>query len=545
VERIAELVNTKKLLGISDIRDESDRTGTRVVIELKRDANPQVILNNLYKSTPLQISFGIIMLAISKGVPRVMDLRRILAEFIEHRRVVITKRTRYELKVAEERAHVLEGLKIALDRLDEVIAVIRSSKDRETAHFRLQEEFGLSEIQAKAILDMRLAQLTNLERTKVLEELAELMGKIKEYKAILADPKKVDEIIVNELDEAVAKFGDERRTIILADSESDIDEEDLIKNEPVVVSITQNGYIKRVPLTAYRVQGRGGKGLIGQTTKTDDILSSVLMTNTLNTILCFTDRGGVHSLRVYRIPSFDRAAKGTPIINLIGINAGERVTALVALEDFSRPFLFMCTRKGVVKKVELSAFQTLRVTGRRAIMLADDDSLDFVQPTTGNDEIVLCTRRGLAVRFQEEEVRAMGTSAQGVIGIRLAGDEDAVVGMNLMEPERQLLVVSQNGSGKRTPMEEYTRTHRGAKGIICMRITEKTGPLVSAHSVGDDDEFIVVTKQGMLIRTEVRQVSQQGRPTMGVRVISLHPEDLVASVEVIRAEDREEPLFEV
>lgn len=544
VERIAELANAKKLQGITDIRDESDRTGSRIVIEIKRDANPQVILNNLYKSTPLQVSFGIIMLSIRRGAPRVMDLRRILAEFVEHRRVVVTKRTRFDLKMAEERAHILEGLKIALDRLDEVIAVIRASKDRETASFRLQEEFGLSELQAKAILDMRLAQLTGLERDKVLAELAELLEKIKEYKAILADPKKIDAIIVSELDEAREKFGDDRRTVILADSESDIDEEDLIKNEPVVVSITQNGYVKRVPLSAYRVQGRGGKGLIGQTTKADDIVSSILTTNTLNTILCFTDRGSVHSLRVYRIPSFDRTAKGTPIINLVGITAGERVTALVALEDFSHPFLFMCTRRGIVKKVELSAFQSLRVTGRRAIGLADDDSLDYVRPTTGRDEIILCTRKGLAVRFLEEEVRAMGTAAQGVKGAKLSGDDDAIIGMNLVEPGRQLLVVSENGSGKRTPLEEFTRTHRGAKGIICMRVTAKTGPVVSAHSVADDDEFIVVTKQGMLIRSEVRQVSQQGRPTMGVRVISLHPEDLVASVEIIRAEDREEPLFD-
>ncbi|OGK11639.1 MAG: DNA gyrase subunit A, partial [Candidatus Riflebacteria bacterium RBG_13_59_9] len=480
VERIAELVGSKKLEGISDIRDESDRSGSRVVVELKRDANPQVILNNLYKATSLQITYGIIMLSLRKGVPRVLDLKSILVEFIEHRRVVVARRTRFELKSAEERAHVLEGLKVALDHLDEVIGVIRASKDREVALFRLQEEFSLTETQAKAILEMRLAHLTGLEREKVLEELKELRAKIKEYKAILADPKRIDEVIVAELDEAVEEFGDDRRTVILSDSAGiEIDDEDLIKNETVVVSITANGYIKRVPLSTYRVQGRGGRGLIGQTTKADDVVSSVLTTDALSTVLCFTDRGSVHSLRAFRVPPFERTAKGTPVINLIGITPDEKVTALVSLENFSQPYLFMCTRLGIVKKVELTEFASLRVTGKRAVHLMANDSLDFVRPTTGKEEIIICTRRGLAVRFKEEEVRAMGTAAQGVIGVRLSGDDDAIVGMNVVQPESELLVVSKRGVGKRTKLAEFRQTHRGTKGIICMRVSEKTGPLVA------------------------------------------------------------------
>jgi len=545
VERIAELVTSKKLQGISDIRDESDRTGSRVVIELKRDANPQVILNNLYKSTPLQITYSIIMLALRNGAPRVMGLKDILTEFIGYRQNVVTRRTRFELKVAQERGHILEGLKIALDRLDEIVDAIRSSKNREAASFRLQEEFELTEVQAKAILDMRLAQLTGLERQKVLDELKELKARIKELKDILADPKKVDEVIVSELDEAIEKFGDPRRTVILRDADgADIDEEDLVKDEPVVVSLTANGYVKRVPLSTYRVQGRGGRGLIGQTMKTDDVVRAMLTTSTLNTILCFTDRGNVYSLRVFRIPSFERTAKGTPIINLIGITAGETVTALVSLGDFSRPGLFMCTRLGVVKKVELAAFASLRVTGKRAIHLDDGDSLDFVKPTTGDDEIIICTRKGLAVRFNESEVRTMGTSARGVKGVRLSGGDDAVIGMNIVEPERELLVVSELGFGKRTDLAEFRQTHRGTKGIICMRVKEKTGPVVSAHVVGDEDEFLVITLHGMLIRSEVKQVSQQGRATQGVRVINLKPDDAVSSVEIIHSGEKDEPLFE-
>jgi DNA gyrase subunit A len=543
VEKIAELVASKKLQSITDIRDESDRSGTRVVVELKRDANPQVVLNNLYKNTPLQISYGIIMLALTDGAPRVMGLKRMLSEFVSHRRIVIVRRTKHDLQVAEERAHILEGLRLALDRLDEVIETIRSSKDRETASFRLQEEFGFTEVQAKAILDMRLAQLTGLEREKVENELQSLIEQIKEFKAILADPKKVDEVLVNELREALGRFGDERRTVILPDTEGgDINEEDLVKNEPVVVTITSNGYIKRVPLSTYRVQARGGRGLIGQTMKADDIVRHILTTNTLDTILCFTNTGNVYSLRVFRVPPFERTAKGTPIVNLIGTTADERVTALVSLEDFSRPFLFMCTRMGVVKKVELSSFAALRVTGKRAIGLSGDDSLDFVSPTTGKEEIIICTSAGLAVRFSEDEVRAMGTAAQGVRGIKLTGDA-RVVGMNVVRLEAEVMVVSRNGSGKRTKLSEFRQTHRGTKGIICMRISAKTGPLVSAHIVGEEDEFIIVTREGMLIRSEVKQVSRQGRATQGVRVINLREGDAVASVEIVEADDKDEPLF--
>ncbi|OPX22872.1 MAG: DNA gyrase subunit A [Planctomycetales bacterium 4484_113] len=547
VETIAHLASgpRRAMSGFTDIRDESDRNGIRVVLELKRDANPQVILNNLYKNTQLQITYHIINLALVNGAPRVLNLREMLTRFVEYRREIIVRRTKFDLEQAEARAHILEGLKVALDHLDEVIAVIKACKDQRTASFRLQEEFGLSADQAKAILEMRLGHLTNLEQRRVLDELKAVRKKISDYEAILADSKKVDRVLVRELDEATSKFGDERRTVILSGIEGgEFSEEDLVKSEFVVVSITRNGYIKRVPLSTFRVQARGGRGLIGQTMKADDVVQGLVTTNTLDTILCFTDHGNVHSLRVFQVPAFERTAKGTPIINLVGLTAGEKVTALVSLEEFSQPYLFMCTRRGIVKKCELSKFVHLRTTGKRAISLEDNDSLDFVLPTSGKDRLIISTRAGRSVCFDESEVRPMGRTARGVLGVRLRDREDAVIGIDRMKHEHQLLVVSKGGYGKRTSLSEFRVTHRGTRGIICMKTRGKTGPVVAAHAVEPEDEVIIISAEGMIIRTQVSQISQQGRSTQGVKVINLKPGDRVSAVEIIKADKADSPLFE-
>ncbi len=544
VEKIAQLASDSKgvLASISDIRDESDREGIRVVLELKRDANPQVILNNLYKNTPLQTNYGIINLALVDGVPRVLNLKEVLEQNVKQWRVVVTRRTQFELEQAEKRAHILEGFRIVLSNLDEVVKMIKESRDQKMASAKLQERFKLTEYQTKAILDMRLGQLTALEQEKVLEELKELKEKIKEYKSILADPRKVDQIIISELNDADRRFGDDRRTVILQSDESgEFTEEDLIKREHVVVTISRNNYIKRVPLSSFRVQARGGRGLVGTSLKADDAVAGILYTTTLDTILCFTDKGNAYSLRVYKIPAFERTAKGTPIVNCLGLSADEKVTSLASSEEFSSPYLFMCTRRGRVKKCALSEFANLRVTGKRAISLEDDDTLEFVIPTSGTDTLILTSKKGYSVCFKEEEVRAMGTSAQGVVGMRLQGDDDAVVGLNKIAPQQALLVVSELGYGKRTQLDEFRRTHRGTKGIISMKVRPKTGMVVSTSVVDEQDEVIIISVEGMVIRTEVRQISAQGRNTMGVRLMHLKDGDKVSTIEVVKKE--EVPLF--
>ncbi len=548
VEKIAELASQSKgaLSGISDIRDESDRTGIRVVLELKRDANPQVILNNLYKYTPLQTTYGIIQLALVDGVPKALSLKDILELNINHGRIVLTKRIEFELEQAEKRAHVLEGFKIVLDNLDVVIKIIRSSADHKEASNLLIARFKFTEEQVKAILDMRLSQLTNLERKKVLDELAELKKSIKEFKSILSTPKKIDEILIEELEESVKRFGDERRTtIVQTDEKGEFKEEDLVRSESVVVTISRNSYIKRVPLSSFRVQARGGRGLIGAGLKSDDAVSGLVLTNTLDTILCFTNRGNVYSLKVYKIPAFDRTAKGTPIVNCIGLgNPEERVTAIASLKEFSEPYLFMCTRKGRVKKCALSEFTNLRITGKRSITLEGTDTLEFVIPTSGKDTLIISTRKGFSVCFNEGEVKPVGTSAQGVIGIRLQGEDDEVVGLGRIKPSSELLVVSELGYGKRTPLSEFRITHRATKGIISMKVREKTGDVISARVVSENDEVILISVDGMVIRTEVRQISQQGRSTMGVKVMNLREGDKVSAVEVVPSDFGGESLFE-
>jgi DNA gyrase subunit A len=544
VAKIAQLANEKKLEHIRDVRDESNKEGMRIVVELGPQAQPQVVLNNLYKQTQLQISYSMIMLALRDGVPRLLNLKELLVVYVDHRRDVVRRRCEFDKRKAEERAHILEGLKIALDNIDEVVKVIRASKDSETARATLIARFSLSEAQAKAILDMRLAQLTSLEVQKIVDELTALYKKIAELAAILADPKKLDGVIKTELKEGTAKYGDERRTTIARiGDDGTFNEEELIRREDVVVTLTRGGYIKRVPASTYRAQGRGGRGLIGQKTKAEDVVHHLVHTNTHDTLLCFTDRGIVHSLKVYKIPAYDRAAKGLPAVNLLNLQAGEQLTALISLEDFSKPYLFMCTALGTVKRVELKEFQTLRVTGKRAIGLNDDDTLAFVVPTTGQDQLLITTRQGMAVKFDEDQVRVMGTTAAGVRGVMLqlpietGGRPDRVVGLAVAGDEEDLLVVGEHGLGKRSKVELFRKTARGAKGVIALKVTEKTGALVGAVKVTDEDDLLIITNDGMIIRMEARKISQLGRATQGVKLINLRGNSKVTSIEVIEGED--------
>ncbi|MCD6118399.1 DNA gyrase subunit A [bacterium] len=532
VEKIAHLVKDKKLQGISDLRDESDRNGIRIVIDLKRDANAQVVINRLYRYSMLEVSYSIIMLAIDDGVPKILPLKDILLRFITHRRDVIVRRTEFELARARERAHILQGLKIALDNLDEVIAVIRGSENPAHAKQQLIEEFELSEIQAQAILDMKLSHLTSLEVEKVVSELKDILERIEYLEELLADPAKIDGVLSDELSEAMDKFGDDRRTLISGDS-GEIDEEDLIKREQVVVTTSRAGYIKRVPLSTYRAQGRGGRGLIGATTRADDVVNLMITAQTHDTVLCFTSRGAVHSLKVYRIPAFDRSAKGIPIINLVGIGAGERITAIINLSDYTRPYLFMCTKFGIVKKVEIAEFRNLRITGKRAIGLADDDELLFVEPTCGSDRIAITSRCGMTVIFNEEDVRAMGTAARGVIGIRLADEDDAVIGIDVVTDEDDLLIASERGYGKRSSIGLFRQTKRGAKGVIALKVTEKTGKLIGARKTRDGDDLLIITEKGVLIRQQVSKINVYGRSTQGVRLIRLDTGDAICGIEVV------------
>lgn len=546
IEHIAHLVHDKKLQHVRDIRDESDRSGIRIVVELAKEAQPQVILNQLYKFTQLQVNYSMIMLALRDGVPRLMGLKDLLTAFVEHRREVVRRRSQFEKRKAEERAHILEGLQIALDNLDAVVRLIRESKDPATAKQQLMERFALTDVQAQAILDMKLSQLTGLERQKILDELAALHARIAELEAILADPRKLDALIKKELAEAGDKYGDERRTLVahVAD-DGTFSEEELVRREDVVVTLTRDGYIKRVPASTYRAQGRGGRGLIGQTTKAEDVVHHVIHTNTHDTLLCFTDRGVVHSLRVFRIPAYDRAAKGLPAVNLISLMPGEQVTALIQLSDLSHPYLFMCTAQGTVKRVQQAEFRALRATGKRALSLDEGDTLAFVVPTTGAEQMVITTRQGCAVKFEEGQVRVMGTQAAGVRGVNLQGEDDRVVGLDAARDDEDLLVVGLKGYGKRSKVELFRKTARGAKGVIAMKTSDKSGPLVAAIKVTDDDELLIITADGMIIRTEVKQISQLGRATQGVRLINLRAGDSVAAIEVIHMEPGNgEPLFE-
>ena len=529
IERIAELVNERKLDGISDLRDESDREGMRIVIELKRDAVADVLLNQLYKHTPLQESFGVNMLAIVDGRPRLLNLKDVLGVFLQHRREVVVRRTAYDLKKALERLHILEGLKKALDQLDHVIALIRGASDPAAAKAGLVAALSLSEVQAQAILDMRLQRLTSLERDKIIEEHQETEKTIARLREILASPEEVSRIVTAELREVREKYADARRTEIV-DEAAALSVEDLIVEEDMVVTISHEGYVKRNAVALYRAQRRGGRGKIGATTRDEDFVEQLFVASTHAYMLFFTTSGKVYWLKVHEIPQAGRAARGRSVTNLLSLKPEEKLSAFLAVRDFDRgAFLGFATRRGLVKKTDLRQYSSPRPSGIIAIALEEGDGVVGVRLTMGQQEVILSTRSGQAIRFDESEVRPMGRDTYGVRGMTL-DEGDEVVAVDLVEPGASLLAVSENGYGKRTAMEEYRRTHRGGKGIITMRTTEKTGPVLGVLMVTDDDQIMLVTSGGKVIRMRVREIRMIGRNTQGVRLIELDPGERVASV---------------
>jgi DNA gyrase subunit A len=529
VERIAELMREKKLEGVSDVRDESDRKGMRVVMDLRRDANPNVILNQLYRHTQLQESFGVIMLALVDGAPRVLNLKEMLSHYLGHQVEVVTRRTRFQLHKAEERLHIVEGLSIALRRLDEVIALIRRSQDADEARQGLMQNFGLSEAQAQAILDLRLHRLTGLEREKVEAERRELQERIAYLNRLLADERLIRGVIRKELLEYRTKFGDERRTRIVGPAPV-FKKEDTIPEEDVVITLTHRGYIKRIPLNAYRGQHRGGRGVTGLTTRAEDFVEHLFVTTTLHYLLFFTNKGKVYRLRVYELPEGSRQAKGTALVNLLPFAGDEDVTAVIPLREYSDDrFIFMATKLGIVKKGRLAEYDSARRDGIIAINLRDGDELIGAKLTDGQDEIILATGNGLAICFPEEEVRPTGRASGGVLGVRLRG-EDVVVGMERRDESGDLLVVTEFGYGKRTPLKEYRRTGRGGKGIITLKVTGRNGRLVGIKIAGAGDEVLLMSSEGIAIRIPVGEISLQGRGTQGVRLMRLDEGDRVVAV---------------
>lgn len=540
IEKIAELVRDKKIDGITDLRDESDRTGMRIVMELRRDANANVLLNNLYKHTALQTSFGINMLSLVNGEPKVLNLKECLYYYLEHQKVVIRRRTAYELEKAEARAHILEGLRVALDHLDEVITLIRNSKTADIAKQGLMEHFGLSEKQAQAILDMRLQRLTGLEREKIEQEYQELLTLIAELKAILADEEKVLEIIREELTEVKERFNDTRRSEITIGGLEAIEDEDLIPEQNIVITLTHNGYVKRLPASTYKTQNRGGRGVQGMGTNDDDFVEHLLTTSTHDHILFFTNKGKVYRTKGYEIPEYSRTAKGIPIINLLEVDKGEWVNAIIPIREFNDDqFLFFTTKHGIAKRTPLSSFANIRNNGLIAISLREEDELISVRLTTGEKDMIVGTSNGMLIRFHEEDVRSMGRNAAGVKAITL-GDEDQVVGMEIVEENMDVLIVTKNGYGKRTPVEEYRLQSRGGKGLKTCNITDKNGKLIAVKSVNGEEDIMLITAAGVLIRMPVDQISQMGRNTQGVRLIRLEGEQEVATVAKTQKEDEED-----
>ena len=536
IERIAELVREKKIEGISDIRDESDRKGMRIVLDLKRDANPQVVLNLLYKHTQLQDTFSIIMLALVDGQPRVLNLKEILVHYLDHQKNVVRRRTIYDLNKAEERAHILEGLRIALDNIDRVIALIRGSKNDQVARDGLMREFGLTEKQAQAILDMRLRRLTGLEREKIDAEYKDLLEKIRYYRDVLEKEELLESVIKEELLEIKTKYADTRRTNIAPDA-GEFNIEDLIEEQEVAITLTHLGYIKRVPADAYRSQRRGGKGVTALTTKTEDFVSDIFITSTHNYILFFTNRGRVYRLKAYEIPEAGRQAKGTAIVNLLQLSGGETITAVIPIRDFEEEkYMLFATKKGLVKKTPLSEYASQRKNGLQAIGLMEGDELIGVKLTEGSDHVILATKNGYSIRFGEEGVRSMGRYSRGVKGITL-GSGDQVVGMELAKEGADLLSVTVNGFGKRTDLEEYSLQNRGGKGIKTYRITSKTGELVGIKVVDEKDDIMLITKNGIVIRLNVSEVSRMGRITQGVTLMKFDKDQTLVSIAKIEADD--------
>lgn len=550
IERTADLVNDKKIEGISAIRDESNRQGIRIVYEIKREANASIVLNNLFKYTALQTSFSVNNIALVHGRPMLLNLKDLIHHFVEHRHEVIVRRTKFELAEAQKRAHILEGLLIALDHLDEVIALIRASQTPDEAREGLMEKFGLTDIQARAILDMTLRRLTGLERDKIKEEYESLMKLIEHLNAILADEGMRMQIIKDELTEIKDKYGDERRTEMVHSS-AEMQTEDFIEDENVVITISREGYIKRTPLTEYRRQGRGGKGSIGSNSRDEDFIEHLLIASNHNYMLFFTESGQCFWLRVFEIPEGSRTSKGRAIQNIINIPKEENIKAyikVVNLKDqdyLENNFIIMCTKKGVIKKTSLEAYSRPRANGINAINVNDGDSLLEATLTTGTSEVVMALKSGRAIRFNEATVRPMGRTATGVRGITLDGDNDEVVGMiSIDSPETTVLVVSEKGYGKRTDIDDYRVTNRGGKGVKTLNVTEKTGNLVAIKGVTDNEDLMIINKSGVIIRIAVSELRVMGRATQGVRLITLKGNDEIASVAKIEHDDEEETSIE-
>ena len=546
IEKIAELVRDKRIDGISDLRDESDRQGMRVVIELKRDANANVVLNHLYKHTQLQDSFGVIMLALVNDDPMILNLKQMLELYLKHQEDVITRRCRYELNKAEERAHILEGLLKALDHIDEVIQIIRSSKNVAEAKERLVASFGLTDVQAQAIVDMRLRALTGLEREKLENEYKELMARIEELKAILGNEKLLLGVIRDEITIIRDKYGDDRRTSIGIDDD-EITIEDLIKRENTVITMTRLGYIKRMTVDNFRSQNRGGKGVKGMSTIDDDFIEDLLMTSTHHYIMFFTNKGKVYRMKAYEIPESSRTARGTALVNLLQLEPGERITAMIPIETYNEDaYLFMATKNGMVKKTSLTEYQNIRKSGLAAINLREDDELIEVKSTTNSNDIFLVTKNGMCIRFNETDVRPTGRTSMGVIGMNLDLD-DEIVGMQLDTQGEALLIVSENGLGKRTALEEFVVQRRGGKGVKCYKITEKTGNVIGVKAVDPHREIMLITTGGIIIRMPVDGISMLGRITSGVKLIDMDIEkDIkVASIAKVREDEEIEETEEV
>ncbi|WP_425757535.1 DNA gyrase subunit A [Ihubacter sp. rT4E-8] len=539
IEKMAELVKEKKIEGISEIRDESNRNGMRIVIELKRDANPQITLNRLYKHTQLQDSYSMIMIALVDKQPKVLNLYEILDEYLKFQKEVVTRRTQFDLRKAEARAHILEGLRIALDNIDEIIKIIRSAYN--DAKEKLMERFGLSEIQAQAILDMRLARLQGLEREKIDKEYAELMEKIAYYNSLLADEKLLMGVIKDELLEIKAKYGDKRRTKMVADVD-EFDDEDLVEEEKVAVTLTHLGYIKRVPADTYKAQRRGGKGITGITTRENDFVKDLIMTSTHDYLMFFTNTGKAHKIKAFEIPEATRTAKGTPAVNFLNLMQRERITAVIPVQEFSdEKYLIAVTKYGTIKKTPLSQFDTQRKTGLIAINLKDDDQLIGIKETSGTNNIIIVTKHGKCICFSEDEVRSMGRIAGGVRAIKLEKD-DEVVAMELVEPGQELLVVTENGYGKRTPVKEYKLQVRGGKGLLTYDKGKfkKTGALIGAMVVDEEDEVLMINSEGIIIRIRAGEVSKLGRATQGVKIMKVEEDTKIVAMAKVIKEDEDE-----
>ena len=534
IEKIAELVREKKIEGVSDIRDESDRDGIRVVLEVKRGEVGQVILNNLYKHTQMESTFGIIMLALVGGQPHILTLKRMLKLFLQHRRDVILRRTRFELRKAEERAHILEGLKVALDHLDAIISLIRGSKSPEEAKLGLMSNYPLSEIQAQAILEMRLQRLTGLERDKIVKDYNETLKEIKRLKDILASEALVSKIIREELLEVKAKYADKRKTEITA-ATADLTIEDLITEEDMVITVSHNGYIKRNPLSIYRSQKRGGKGLTGMETREEDYVEQLFIASTHDYMLFFSNKGRLYWLKIYQIPEAGRAAKGKALVNLLSLSEGERITTAINVKDFKEGYLVMFTKAGIVKKTKLEEYSNPRAKGIIAVTLDDKDELIAVRRTNGENDIIIGTKKGLAARFKEDDVRSCGRTARGVIGIRLSkGDE--VVSANVVEENTTLLTVTEKGLGKRSKTEDYPVHGRGGKGVISIKVVERGGAAVGLLQVKDEDEVVLITNGGKLIRTVAGKISLLGRIAQGVKLMDIDPDDKIVSMGKVEEE---------